>query len=132
LLKPHTFMNRSGRAVARLVVRHRIPAERTIVVHDDVDLPFTTLRLKSGGGHGGHNGLRSIIAELGDQGFLRVRMGIGRPGDGDVVAWVLGDFPSDQQNALAVFLRHAGEATRAIVSDGLTRAASTFNARGHR
>lgn len=132
LCKPHTFMNRSGQAVARLAAHHGIPAARTLVVHDDVDLPFGTLRLKAGGGHGGHNGLRSIVAELGDSGFLRVRLGIGRPPDGDVVAWVLGDMPPDQQDTLVEVVTRAEEATRAIVDHGIEKAASTFNARDYR
>ncbi len=129
LCKPHTFMNRSGQAVARLAALHEIPPARTIVIHDDVDLPFGTLRLKAGGGHGGHNGLRSIIADLGDSGFLRVRLGIGRPEDGDVVAWVLGDFPADSHDDLGSTLTRATEAICATVDHGLAKAASTFNAR---
>jgi PTH1 family peptidyl-tRNA hydrolase len=129
LCKPHTFMNRSGQAVARLAAQHEIPAERILVVHDDVDLPFGTLRVKAGGGHGGHNGLRSIVAELGGPGFLRVRVGIGRPADGDVVAWVLGDIPPGQQEALVEVLSRAGDATRAVVEHGVAKAANTFNAR---
>jgi len=130
--KPHTFMNRCGQAVARLAADHEIPAARTLVVHDDVDLPFGALRLKAGGGHGGHNGLRSIVADLGDPGFLRVRLGIGRPPDGDVVAWVLGDLPSDQRDALAEVVSRAGAATRAIVDHGIAKAANDFNARQRR
>ena len=129
LCKPHTFMNRSGQAVARMAARHEIPVERTLVVHDDVDLPFGTLRIKKGGGHGGHNGLRSIVAGLGESGFLRVRVGIGRPQDGDVVAWVLGDMPPDQHEDLAKVLSRAQEATLAILQHGIAQAANTFNVR---
>ncbi len=127
--KPYTFMNRSGQAVARLAALHQISPARIIVIHDDVDLPVGTLRLKAGGGHGGHNGLRSIIADLGDPGFKRVRLGIGRPDDGDVVAWVLGDMPSDPSGALASVLSAAEKAIAAIVDHGIAKAASTFNAR---
>jgi peptidyl-tRNA hydrolase, PTH1 family len=129
LCKPHTFMNRSGQAVARLASLHEIPAARILVVHDDVDLPLGTLRLKAGGGHGGHNGLRSILADLGDGGFLRVRLGIGRPEDGDVVAWVLGDLPPDSSDTLGETQSRATDAICAIVDQGIAKAASTFNAR---
>ncbi len=129
LLKPHTFMNRSGEVVTPVAARLGIPPERIIILHDDVDLPFGTLRLKAGGGHGGHNGLRSLVSELGDRGFLRVRLGIGRPEDGDVVAWVLGDFAEAEQRELTELVNLAGKATRAILQDGLPKAASTFNAR---
>lgn len=129
LCKPHSFMNRSGQVVARLAAQHGIPVERTIVIHDDVDLPFGTLRVKNGGGHGGHNGLRSIVAELCESGFLRVRVGIGRPQDGDVIAWVLGDIPPHQHEALTQVLSRAQAATRAILEHGIARAANTFNVR---
>jgi len=85
LLKPTTFMNRSGRAVAGLSRYFRIPVERILVVHDDIDLPPGTARLKQGGGHGGHNGLRDIVAALGAVDFWRLRLGVGRPGDQSAV-----------------------------------------------
>ena len=127
LCKPHTYMNRSGQTVARLATQHEVPAARILVVHDDVDLPMGTLRLKAGGGHGGHNGLRSIVAELGEPGFLRVRLGIGRPPDGDVVAWVLGDHSPDHRRALRDVVSRAAEAIRAVVEHGFARAANTCN-----
>jgi PTH1 family peptidyl-tRNA hydrolase len=85
LLKPATYMNHSGRAVAGLSRYFRIPVERILVVHDDIDLPPGTARLKQGGGHGGHNGLRDIVAALGDADFWRLRLGVGRPGDQSAV-----------------------------------------------
>ncbi|MBK9131575.1 MAG: aminoacyl-tRNA hydrolase [Gammaproteobacteria bacterium] len=91
LLKPLTFMNRSGQAVAALVRYYRIPVERILVVHDEIDLPAGTARFKRGGGHGGHNGLRDIIEVFGGAtDFLRLRLGVGRPGSADeVVSYVL-------------------------------------------
>ncbi|MFN2337803.1 MAG: aminoacyl-tRNA hydrolase [Gammaproteobacteria bacterium] len=90
LLKPLTFMNRSGQAVSALAKFYRIPPESILVVHDELDLPPGTARLKKGGGHGGHNGLRDIISALGGNGFLRLRIGIGHPGHrDDVVEYVL-------------------------------------------
>lgn len=84
LLKPTTFMNRSGVAVAAMAGFYKIPATSILVVHDELDLPPGTARLKQGGGHGGHNGLRDIIAQLGVN-FMRLRIGIGHPGDKDAV-----------------------------------------------
>ncbi len=90
LLKPTTFMNRSGRAVGALSRFYRIPPESLLVVHDELDLPPGAVRLKRGGGHGGHNGLRDIMATLGSRDFLRLRIGIGHPGHKDqVVDYVL-------------------------------------------
>jgi PTH1 family peptidyl-tRNA hydrolase len=90
LLKPLTYMNRSGQAVSALAKFYRIPPESILVVHDELDLPAGTARLKKGGGHGGHNGLRDIISALGGNDFLRLRLGIGHPGHrDDVVDYVL-------------------------------------------
>ncbi len=90
LLKPHGFMNRSGQAVAALARFYKIAPDHILIVHDDLDLPAGKAKLKSGGGHGGHNGLRDIIAQLGSQAFLRCRIGIGHPGDRrDVSHYVL-------------------------------------------
>ena len=90
LQKPTTFMNHSGRAVAALAGYFRVPRQTILVIHDDLDLPPGTVRLKRGGGHGGHNGLRDLIPSLGGKDFLRLRIGIGHPGDRDrVVDYVL-------------------------------------------
>lgn len=90
LLKPATFMNRSGQSVAALMNYYRLSVEELLVVHDDLDLPAGTARLKQGGGHGGHNGLRDIMAALGQRDFRRLRIGVGHPGDRErVVGHVL-------------------------------------------
>jgi len=90
LLKPATFMNRSGHAVQSLLSFYRIMADQLLVVHDEIDLPPGTAKLKTGGGHGGHNGLRDIISQLGSQNFHRLRIGVGHPGSKDqVVDYVL-------------------------------------------
>ncbi|MEO5342399.1 MAG: aminoacyl-tRNA hydrolase [Gammaproteobacteria bacterium SHHR-1] len=94
LLKPSTFMNHSGRSVAALANYYRMAPENTLVVHDELDLPVGAVRLKKGGGHGGHNGLRDIIAALGDKGFWRLRLGIGHPGERDQVINYVLDRPS--------------------------------------
>jgi PTH1 family peptidyl-tRNA hydrolase len=90
LLKPSTFMNRSGQAVAAVATYYKIPADQILVAHDELDLPPGIARLKQGGGHGGHNGLRSVIASLADKQFQRLRLGVGHPGHRDqVVDYVL-------------------------------------------
>ena len=96
LLKPATFMNRSGQSIASLAAYYRIPAERVLVVHDELDLPAGSVRIKQGGGHGGHNGLRDTIARLGKD-FWRIRLGIGHPGHKDgVVSYVLSRTPKNE------------------------------------
>ncbi|HLU66962.1 MAG TPA: aminoacyl-tRNA hydrolase, partial [Kofleriaceae bacterium] len=102
VVKPMKYMNLSGFAVSQAVQFHGVDPEELIVVHDEIDLPFGRLRLKAGGGHGGHNGVRSIIEQLGRSDFLRVRVGVGRPerqgggaGDGRVSNHVLSDFPAE-------------------------------------
>lgn len=102
LLIPTTYMNRSGQAVAALANFFRIPADAILVAHDELDLPPGVARLKTGGGHGGHNGLRDIIAQLGNQnGFHRLRLGIGHPGHASLVSgYVLGRAPRSEQEKL--------------------------------
>lgn len=99
LLKPDTYMNRSGLAVGALAKFYKLPPESVLVVHDELDIPVGQLRLKQGGGHGGHNGLRDIINQLGSREFLRLRVGIDHPGDSrDVTNYVLGSAsPTDRQ-----------------------------------
>ncbi len=93
LLVPTTFMNRSGTAVGALAQFYKIPSDQILVAHDELDIPAGTARIKKGGGHGGHNGLRDIIAHLGSNEFHRLRLGIGHPGDKSlVVNYVLGRF----------------------------------------
>ena len=98
LLKPNTFMNLSGKSVAALARFYKIAPESILVVHDELDIPPGQLRLKKGGGHGGHNGLRDMIAQLSSKEFMRLRVGIGHPGQSrDVSNYVLGKAPSDEQ-----------------------------------
>jgi PTH1 family peptidyl-tRNA hydrolase len=118
LQKPCTYMNHSGRAVAALAGYYRIPVEAILVVHDDLDLPPGTVRLKRGGGHGGHNGLRDLIPSLGSGGFLRLRLGIGHPGHRDgVVDYVL-SLPSREDRELIGEAVDAGLAALPLVVDG--------------
>lgn len=101
LLFPTTYMNHSGRAVAAIASYYKIAPQQILVAYDELDLPLGTTRLKSGGGHGGHNGIRDIIASLGTPDFLRLRIGIGHPGSADkVLGHVLGDFSRSEAGVL--------------------------------
>jgi PTH1 family peptidyl-tRNA hydrolase len=128
LCKPMEFMNVSGQAVARVAGFWKVPVADTIVVHDELDIPFGRLKLGAGGGPGGHNGLRSIIADLGDPGFARVRIGIGRPAPGhDPANYVLSDFSRAEAKQLTDVRITAADAVEAIVRDGLQAAMNKFN-----
>jgi len=101
LLKPQTFMNRSGQAVSALVRFYKIQPEEILVAHDELDLPAGAVRLKQGGGHGGHNGLRDTIAQLGSREFMRLRLGIGHPGhSSQVTNYVLSKAPQAEREAV--------------------------------
>jgi peptidyl-tRNA hydrolase, PTH1 family len=128
LAKPQTFMNLSGSAVRKLTDYYRIELEDVIVVHDDLDLPFLTIRLKAGGGHGGHKGLISIIDHLGAADFLRVRLGIGRPEHKSrVEGYVLSPFSEEETTCLPRLLQGAGEAVADIISSGIQAAMEQHN-----
>ena len=103
LLKPLTFMNLSGRSVVEALRFHKLHLKDVVVIHDDLDIPFGKVKFKEGGGHAGHNGLRSLVAELGSGDFTRVRVGIGRPSRGDVVDYVLNRFTDDEQSSCQPF-----------------------------
>lgn len=125
LLKPHTFMNLSGQAVGAWARYHQIPLEQVLVVHDEIDLPPGTVRLKRGGGPGGHNGLRDVIAGFGgEQGFLRLRIGVGRPGPGaeGVIDYVLKAPPSAERALIAAAIEDALALMPAIVSGDIEKA----------
>jgi PTH1 family peptidyl-tRNA hydrolase len=126
--KPMDFMNLSGQAVARAAQFWKIGPERTVAVHDELDLPFARLRLGLGGGAGGHNGVRSLIADWGTADFVRVRVGIGRPpGDQDPAAYLLSNFSKSEQADLPPVIDEAADAVEAIVKSGLTAAMNRFN-----
>jgi peptidyl-tRNA hydrolase, PTH1 family len=128
LLKPETYMNESGRSVAAAARFFKVPVESLLVVHDDVDLEPGRLQARRGGGLAGHNGLRSLAQHLGSQDFLRLRIGVGRPGRGDprpVADWVLSPFaPDEDADAL---ISRAADAVETIVSDGLETTQQRFN-----
>ncbi|MBN2575711.1 MAG: aminoacyl-tRNA hydrolase [Deltaproteobacteria bacterium] len=128
--KPMEFMNASGFAVSRAGAFWKIPLSQTVVVHDDMDIEFGRLKLAEAGGTGGHNGLRSIVAESGSEDFCRVRFGIGRPPPAwDGADYVLADFSQEERRALPDLLEVAASATRAVVEDGVVAAMNRFNRR---
>jgi PTH1 family peptidyl-tRNA hydrolase len=132
LLKPGTFMNDSGRSVRAACSSFALDPEAVLVVHDELDLAFGELRLKQGGGDGGHRGLRSISAELGNSGYGRLRFGIGRPPpdfEGDVADFVLQAFALEERSELASALDRASEAVRLTITSGLSVAMNRTNQR---
>ena len=128
LCKPMQFMNKSGGPVARVFSFHKISPEKLMVVHDDLDLELGQLRIKKGGGHGGHNGLRSILDELGTPDFIRVRCGVGRP-IGNAAHAVLSDFHHEEKEAAITLIQEAVSATQDVIKTGLVFAMNRYNAR---
>ncbi len=129
LAKPTTYMNLSGQAVAGLARFYKLPAERIIAIHDDLDLPYGTLRAKRGGGEGGHNGLRSMTSSLSTKDYYRVRFGIGRPpGRRDPADWVLSDFSAAERKDLDYLVDRTADFVEAILTDGLEPAQNRFHA----
>ena len=123
LLKPQTFMNVSGRAVGALAQFYKIAPAEILVVHDELDLPPGVARLKLGGGHGGHNGLKDIIAHLGSKDFWRLRLGIGHPGERtDVAGYVLNDPRREERDLIDAAMQRALDVTHLII-EGKTEAA---------
>jgi PTH1 family peptidyl-tRNA hydrolase len=123
LAKPMTFMNVSGRPVAALRGFYKVPADRIVVIHDELDIPFDTIRLKLGGGDNGHNGLRSVTAALGTRDYYRIRIGIGRPpGRMDPADFVLRDFSAAEREALPVLLSRSADAAEILLERGLAAA----------
>ncbi|GAB2813810.1 aminoacyl-tRNA hydrolase [Actinocorallia aurea] len=129
LAKPRSYMNESGGPVKALRDFYKIPDERLLVVHDELDIDFGAVRLKQGGGDNGHNGLRSITRSLGSKEYLRLRFGVGRPpGRMDAAAFVLKDFAVAERRELPYFLDRAADAAEAVLTSGLATAQNTFHA----
>ena len=128
LAKPQTYMNESGASVAAIIRdAYAVPAD-LIVLHDELDLPLGIVRVKTGGGHGGHNGLRSIIQHLGTPDFIRVRIGIGRPEAGmDAADYVLSPFLPEERQSAQEAVKKAAEAVVAVMTQGLVKAMNMFN-----
>jgi PTH1 family peptidyl-tRNA hydrolase len=128
LAEPMTFMNLSGGPIAALRSFYKIPDDRIVVLHDELDLPFDTIRLKLGGGDNGHNGLRSISSALRTKDYYRIRIGIGRPpGRMDPADFVLRDFSAAERADLPVILGRAADAVELLLKDGLTAAQNQFH-----
>ena len=129
LLKPQTYMNLSGRSVLQMSAYFNVPPQKIIVLFDDISLEPGRLRLRSDGSAGGHNGIKSIIAELGSQDFPRVKIGVGgKPHkDADLADWVLSGFTSAEEKLMAVSLNNAADAALCIIEKGLAEAANRYN-----
>lgn len=132
LLKPMTFMNGSGRSAQPAMAFYKVEPAQLVVIHDELDLPFGTVRLKLGGGHAGHNGLRSIMAHLGTGDFGRIRIGIGRPPptfSGEVADYVLSSFDAIERAALPDCLRQAAQSVLEVAARGFDAAMNVRNTR---
>lgn len=126
--KPQTYMNRSGESVSSLLFFYKLNPSDCIVICDDLELPAGKIRIREKGGHGGHNGLRSIIEQIGSQDFLRVRVGIGRPSDQSRVSdYVLSPFLKDEITLIEDAIERASNAVEAIIVEGLVAAMNRFN-----
>jgi len=124
--KPTTYMNNSGMAVQAIKEYYKLEMEDIIVIHDDIDLPFGTVKFKIGGGHGGHNGLRSIDAHIGKE-YIRVRIGVGKPQDkADVANYVLNNFSKEELNKLADIISHTINAIKALKSEDIEQVKTKF------
>jgi peptidyl-tRNA hydrolase, PTH1 family len=129
LAKPLSFMNNSGGPVSQLLKYYSLTPADLVVVHDELDIPFDTVKLKVGGGHGGHNGLRDIQAAIGTPDFARVRVGIGRPpGRQDAADFVLKPFSSTERQSLPNLLSDAADATEQLIAEGLLAAQTRWHA----
>jgi len=128
LMKSRSYMNETGGAVKQLASFYKVPTERIVAVHDELDLPFDSMRVKLGGGDNGHNGVRSMRAALGTGDFYRVRIGIGRPtGRQDVADFVLSNYSATERKALPLQVVLAADAVESLVTDGLAATQSRFN-----
>jgi PTH1 family peptidyl-tRNA hydrolase len=129
LAKPRTYMNLSGGPVAALAAFYKIPPERIVVVHDELDIPFGSVRIKLGGGDNGHNGLRSVTQALGTNEYIRVRCGIGRPpGRMDAATYVLRDFSAAERKELPFAIERWADAVETVLSKGVAAAQNMFHA----
>lgn len=129
LVKPQNYMNRSGEAVQQLMSFYKIPMEKLIVAHDDIDQPFANIKIQKNRGHGGHNGIRNISELLGSADYLRLKLGVGRPPipQMEVADWVLQNFSSEEMKTMPEFLKVGCEALESIILDGFAKASSLFN-----
>jgi PTH1 family peptidyl-tRNA hydrolase len=130
LAKPQTHMNLSGESVSRLVKRFNITLDDLVIIHDDLDLPLAKIRISHGSSSGGHKGIESIIAGLGSQDFIRIRIGIGRPPEAseeEIISYVLSDFTPEQKKAITPVIPKVTEAILYLLTEGLTAAMNKYN-----
>jgi peptidyl-tRNA hydrolase, PTH1 family len=128
LAKPMSYMNASGRPVAALRSFYKLPSDRIVLIHDELDIPFADVRLKFGGGDNGHNGLRSVTSALGSRDYYRIRIGIGRPpGRMDPADYVLHDFSVAERTLLPLVVERSADAAESLLQDGLAAAQNEFN-----
>lgn len=129
LLKPQTYMNLSGESIIEAIKWYKLPLSSLIIIYDDVDLPVGTIRIKSRGGPGTHNGMRSVVDYLDSEEFLRVRIGIGAPPfkEYDLVDYVLGKFQGNDKPEIEASLKNAAEAVKVIIQDGISTAMNKYN-----
>ena len=134
--RPQTYMNLSGESVSRLIKKFDINLDDLLVIHDDLDLPLGKIRIRYGGGSGGHKGVNSIINELGSQDFIRLRVGIGRPvknedstepSDDEIITYVLSDFTPDEKQTVTQVIPRVTEAILCLLTEGLTAAMNRYN-----
>lgn len=129
LAKPRCYMNESGRQVGPLAKFYSVPPQQIVVIHDELDIDFGRIRLKIGGGEGGHNGLRSVASALGSKDFHRVRIGVGRPpGRKDPAAYVLENFSATERAEVPTIVEQAADATELLIAQGLEPAQNTVHA----
>lgn len=127
LAKPQTFMNNSGEAVRQLTAYYAVPHDHLLLLYDDIDIPEGTLRIRKGGSAGTHNGMRSVIRLLGYDDFPRIRIGIGRERQGDLVSYVIGGFSKEEKPLLEESVDRAAEAIRTWLEEGIDAAMNRYN-----
>jgi len=134
IARPQTYMNSSGQSVSQLVRKFDINLADLLVIHDDLDLPLGKIRIRQGGGSGGHKGVDSIITCLGSQNLIRLRIGIGRPtipfaqiSEADIIAYVLSDFNADEKQTITQVIPRVSEAILCLLTEGLTAAMNKYN-----
>lgn len=136
LARPQTYMNSSGQSISRLIQRFNVNLNSLLVICDDLDLPLGKIRIRQGGGSGGHKGIESIITELKSQDFLRIRVGIGRPtivessteiSEADIVTYVLSDFTPDEKHTITKVIPKVGETILCLLTEGLIVAMNKYN-----
>ena len=134
--RPQTYVNQSGQSVSRLIKRFNLNPDDLLVIHDDLDLPLGTIRIRRGGSSGGHKGINSLIADLDRQDFIRIRVGIGRPTifeddtqnkEDEIIAYVLSDFTLEEKQVITRVIPRVSEAIYCLLTDGLTAAMNKYN-----